>query len=63
MWNAKLYDDFSKERRQPSLDLVSRLNGRGFKRILDVGCGSGMSTSALVSAFGKAEITDRKSVV
>ena len=37
MWNAKLYDDFSKERRQPSLDLVSRLNGRGFKRILDVG--------------------------
>lgn len=57
MWNAKLYDDFSKERRQPSLDLVSRLNGRGFKRILDVGCGSGMSTSALVSAFGEAEIT------
>lgn len=57
MWNAKLYDSFSKERRQPSVDLVNHLRGNGFKRILDVGCGSGMSTAALASAFAEAEIT------
>ncbi len=56
MWNAKLYDTFSNERRQPSVDLVNRLIDGGFNRILDAGCGSGMSTSALVSAFGEAEI-------
>lgn len=56
MWNAEIYEKFGKERLQPSIDLVSRLTDRKFERILDAGCGTGMSTAALVSAFGDAEI-------
>lgn len=56
MWNAEIYEQFGRERLQPSMDLVSRLAGRTFGRILDAGCGTGMSTAALVSVFGDAEI-------
>lgn len=56
MWNAEIYEKFGKERLQPSIDLVSRLTDRKFERILDAGCGTGMSTAALVSAFGDSEI-------
>ena len=56
MWNAEIYEKFGKERLQPSIDLVSRLKDREFKRILDAGCGTGMSTAVLVSAFGNAAI-------
>ena len=56
MWNAEIYEQFGRERLQPSIDLVSRLAGRTFGRILDAGCGTGMSTAALVSVFGGAEI-------
>lgn len=56
MWNAEIYEKFGIERLQPSIDLVSRLKDRKFKRILDTGCGTGMSTAVLVSAFGNAEI-------
>ena len=55
MWNAKLYDTFSKERIQPSIDLANRID-KLCVRILDVGCGSGMSTLALRNRFPEAEI-------
>lgn len=55
MWNAKLYDTFSKERMQPSIDLANRID-RVCVRILDVGCGSGLSTLALRNRFPEAEI-------
>ena len=55
MWNAKLYDTFGKERMQPSIDLANRIN-KACVRILDVGCGSGMSTLALKNRFPEAEI-------
>ena len=55
MWNAKLYDTFSKERMQPSIDLANRID-KVCARILDVGCGSGMSTLALKNRFPDAEI-------
>lgn len=55
MWNAKLYDTFGKERIQPSIDLANRIN-KVCKRILDVGCGSGMSTLALRNRFPEAEV-------
>ena len=44
MWNADIYDSFGKERMQPSIDLAARLKDKKFKRILDVGCGSGKSS-------------------
>ena len=55
MWNAKLYDTFNKERMQPSIDLANRID-KVCVRILDVGCGSGMSTLALKNRFPDSEI-------
>ena len=56
MWNAQLYGTYKKERSQPSVDLVNRIKDNDFKRILDAGCGSGMSTAALAAVFKNAEI-------
>lgn len=55
VWNAALYESFSKERVQPSIDLVNRID-KECKRILDVGCGSGMSTIILRKKYPNAEI-------
>ncbi len=55
MWNAKLYDVFNKERMQPSIDLANRID-KICVQILDVGCGTGMSTLALRNRFPDAEI-------
>jgi len=55
-WNVKLYSRFEKERIQPSIDLVNRIDGDAIKRIIDIGCGSGMSTRPLRNRFKTAEI-------
>lgn len=55
-WDAKCYDKFQKERVQPSIDLVNRIMIENPKRIIDVGCGSGMSTKILADRFKNAEI-------
>lgn len=57
MWDTNLYDKYGRERIQPSVDLANRLSGRTFGRILDAGCGTGMSTSVLLSVFPDAGIT------
>jgi trans-aconitate 2-methyltransferase len=57
MWNADLYNKFGKERIQPSRDLTTRIVIDDCKRILDVGCGSGMSTYCIKERFPNAEIT------
>ena len=56
MWNADIYDSFGKERMQPSIDLAARLKDKKSKRILDVGCGSGMSTAAILSTWEDTEV-------
>lgn len=56
MWNADIYNCYGKERIQPSIDLVNRIIDKDFKRILDVGCGTGMSTAPLISAWKNVEI-------
>ena len=56
MWDAQLYHQYGNERLQPSLDLAAKISGKEFRRILDVGCGSGMSTACLAAAFPDAEI-------
>jgi trans-aconitate 2-methyltransferase len=57
MWNANVYGQFEKERMQPSIDLINRIDSGNFSRILDVGCGSGMSTLPLRKRFVDADIT------
>ena len=56
MWEANIYDKFEKERIQPSIDLVNRIERSSFQRIIDIGCGSGMSTLALRRRFMDANI-------
>jgi trans-aconitate 2-methyltransferase len=55
-WDAKVYDRFEAERARPSRDLIARIAGMKPRRILDLGCGSGLSTLELKHAFKKAEI-------
>jgi trans-aconitate 2-methyltransferase len=55
-WDAKSYDRFEAERARPSRDLIARLPPKTPRRILDLGCGSGLSTLELRRAFPKAEI-------
>ena len=55
-WNAELYENFGKERLQPAIDLVNRIPDGDYKRIVDIGCGSGMSTFPLRQRFSEAEI-------
>jgi len=54
-WDAKTYDRFEAERARPSRELIARIP-MAPKRIVDLGCGSGLSTLALREAFPKARI-------
>ena len=56
MWNAEIYNRYGKERIRPSIDLAARIKDMLFQRILDVGCGTGMSTVPLISTWENAEI-------
>ena len=56
MWDADVYAKFRKERMQPSIDLLNRVSIGECNRIIDIGCGSGMSTIQLRKRFREAEI-------
>lgn len=56
-WNPDLYLRFQKERTQPSIDLVNRLEMEAPKKILDAGCGPGNSTEILFKRWPNAELT------
>ena len=55
-WQPGLYLTFDKERTQPSIDLVARIDCNDPKRIIDVGCGPGNSTAVLKAKWPQAEI-------
>ena len=54
-WDSEQYLKFATERKQPCLDLISRLNGN-YLHILDLGCGPGNSTANLKSRYPEANI-------
>ena len=55
-WKPNLYLEFGKERTQPSVDLVTRIDFDNPKRIIDIGCGPGNSANVLKSRWAQAEI-------
>lgn len=56
-WNANLYNRFGRERMLPVYDLINRLNNESeIKRIIDIGCGSGLSTIPLRNKWASSEI-------
>lgn len=54
-WNSTQYTKFEKERTQPSIDLINRIDISP-KYIIDIGCGPGNSTNQLYKRFPKSEI-------
>lgn len=54
-WDSNLYLKFAEERKQPCIDLLSRLDGE-FEKILDLGCGPGNSTENLFEKYNRATI-------
>ena len=57
-WNPDLYLKFRNERTQPSVDLISKINiGFQPKSILDIGCGPGNSSQALLQRWPDAKLT------
>ena len=56
-WNPDLYLKFKKERTQPSIDLVNRIEISDPKKIVDIGCGPGNSTEILKKYWSNADIT------
>ena len=55
-WNPALYGRFDSERARASIDLAARINCASPQRVVDLGCGSGLSTLALARRFPEAEI-------
>jgi trans-aconitate 2-methyltransferase len=55
-WNPNLYLKFDKERTQPSIDLVSRIEYDNPARIIDIGCGPGNSTQILYQRWSNSTI-------
>jgi trans-aconitate 2-methyltransferase len=55
-WNPELYLRFKKERTQPSIDLVKRIEIDEPGTIIDIGCGPGNSTQVLRERWGGSEI-------
>ena len=56
-WNPELYLKFGRERIQPSIDLVNRIQFTNPQKIIDIGCGPGNSTQILVQKWPDADIT------
>lgn len=56
-WDADLYMRFGNERTQPSIDLLARVALEQPKRIIDLGCGPGNSTTLLSRRWPEARVT------
>lgn len=55
-WDAGLYLKFKMQRTQPAIDLANRVKGHSFRKIADIGCGPGNSTTILKSLFPDSDI-------
>lgn len=55
-WNPIQYEKFIKDRTQPAVDLINRLEGLNPVSILDLGCGPGNSTKILKDKFPNVKV-------
>lgn len=55
-WNPDLYLKYGKERIQPSIDLISRIDYDNPSTIIDIGCGPGNSTQILYQRWPDSKI-------
>jgi trans-aconitate 2-methyltransferase len=55
-WNPTLYDRFADERERPSRELLARVPLSEPAEVVDLGCGSGLSTAPLVERFPAARV-------
>jgi trans-aconitate 2-methyltransferase len=55
-WSPDLYLKFNAERTQPASDLVTRISLDNPRRIIDLGCGPGNTTSLLRDRWPDAEV-------
>lgn len=55
-WTPELYHRFADERTRPSLDLLAHVPLPSPRRVVDLGCGSGLSTAPLAAQFPAAEV-------
>jgi trans-aconitate 2-methyltransferase len=56
MWDATQYGQFRGERSRPFFDLLERIPDRGYKTIVDLGCGTGDLTSVLADHWPEARV-------
>jgi trans-aconitate 2-methyltransferase len=55
-WQPKQYDSFALQRSAPINDLLKAIPQRSFKRIVDLGCGTGAAITLLKTRWPQAEI-------
>jgi trans-aconitate 2-methyltransferase len=56
-WNPELYQRCAGERTRPALDLLARVPLSDPAVVVDLGCGSGLSTAPLVARYPKATVS------
>jgi trans-aconitate 2-methyltransferase len=55
-WDPTIYGRFEAERGRPVADLLARVPAAARRRIVDIGCGSGVSTAALRENYPDADL-------
>ncbi len=55
-WDPNIYNRFAGDRHRPCADLLARVPPGPRKRVMDLGCGSGVSTAALRETYPDADL-------
>lgn len=55
-WDAKAYQQFSRLRQRPVIELLDRIKLKWPKRIYDLGCGTGIATQLLAKRWPRAQL-------